>query len=1000
MATFMCEICCSEYSYNPDAIRKTRKTMLPCTCPKCSYTVCKPCQTRYAKGECANCQFVFSRSFVIECLGQDFHKEIIVPNIIRELMVEQRINLETVDVQSTVAWMKKCQEIRKNSRFGVSQKMPPKPQQTGHTISVKYSCPIGDCRGVVVGTTCSTCNGIICIHCHEQLASESDPSHVCNEDAKLVLQQSKPCPKCYSLIYKIEGCNAMHCTSCDTRFDWITLHVNEQNSNTHYAPENIFGLTRNVGNNMDFCNTSNRLDKVPRDAIERYINEASEPAKCPDKLLHFLYTVTGAVREYKVRLFDEIVLTTDLQARTHDLRVQYLLKKITDKIWEQRVYTYYTQYKAHILHANIINVYLSITDGFQIEVRDGILNNADKVVYEDILSRLAQLTKLCNDSFSELHKDYPIDTSQLYIRNVDDTDETVLDDCGFYFNPQCQTNKSTTATINPDAEDIVLYDYQERHIQELGQILITSHFALDLSMLGAGKTFVAMQLYKSFQYKRGLIITPASMIGKWKELTYKYGLENVEVYSFNELSGSMGKNLRVGHLIRRADRLVGQGNVVAYRTTSLFDQYLRDGLFLIIDEIQNIKNAGSAQTRACKELICAISDEYKSSLGATKSRVLLISGSPIDKVEQTIQFYKTVGIMVSQELTQFNIGEFSRRRHDENAPTGPIENLNTGLEEIRTYCQLLSPSITYDIRGRYYRPEEECYHLFIEVIKPCISRAMVVVGNHHRVRKFNGMYNLIVSDDTTRTSSPCMNLLSTGIRMLKSCNEGRGSNNEPLASQQMLAILQKALLMIETAKIPVMVQQIRKKMSENPMCKIVLACNFTHTIRDVARELEDEFQPLILDGSVPSNKRQNILRPFQEPNLTRRLLIGNVHVLSSGIDLDDKDGSYPRVCFVSPNYNTIDLYQISYRFLRALDTKSDSEMYMLYVKNRAEMNLLSAIATKGKIMKDVTKEQALMANILFPCDFEPYVEPEPLNPVAWNASCSEIFDKLKTLNNI
>ncbi len=189
-------------------------------------------------------------------------------------------------------------------------------------------------------------------------------------------------------------------------------------------------------------------------------------------------------------------------------------------------------------------------------------------------------------------------------------------------------------------------------------------------------------------------------------------------------------------------------------------------------------------------------------------------------------------------------------------------------------------------------------------------------------------------------------------------------------------------------------------MSENPMCKIVLACNFTQTIQDLARELEDEFQPLLLDGSVPSNKRQNVLRPFQEPNLTRRLLIGNVHVLSSGIDLDDKDGSYPRVCFVSPNYNTIDLYQISYRFLRALDTKSDSEMYMLYVKNHAEMNLLSAIATKGKIMKDVTKEQALMANILFPCDFEPYVEPEPLDPVAWDASCSEIFDKLKRLNNI
>lgn len=980
-STFECGICCSEFPLPNPCSKKTRRTVLPCTCPKCAYTTCNMCQTRFGKGECAKCAFEFSRFFIMENLGPNFHKEVIVPNITKELMVEQRVNLETVDVKSTVEWMNACQEIRRNSRFGCAQQMPPKPPQTGHTFSTKYLCSNGDCRGIVIGTKCTACGCESCVYCHEVIIKEK--AHVCNEDAKMAVSESKACPKCYAPIFKMHGCDDMHCTACNTKFSWNTMQINKRNSNHHYPINQIFGLRNNgtVQENEDYCTTSTRFDLIPRDAIDRYIassENAISNAPSLSKLLDFLYTVTNSVRENKVRLFDEIKLTEDWHTRTHDLRVQYLLKKITERGWEQRVYALYVQYKAHLLHAAIVNLYLSTTDGFQVEVRD-ILQNQDpdaEKKFDDILNRLDRLTVLCNESFAELHKDYPIDASQLYIRNTNDHD--IEYDCGFYLDKA--DNHEKTCSINPDAQSIELFDYQRGHVRELDSIIRHSYYAIDLSMLGAGKTFTAMYLYKAREYAHGLIVAPASVVGKWKELVFTYGLIGVEVYSFNELGGSMGKNQRVGHLIRRVDKLSPQGNVVSYRTTALLKKYVRNGLFLIIDEIQNIKNHNSAQTKACKELVCLIKEEYDSS--KSTSRALLISGSPLDKAEQSVQFFKTIGVMTSHELTKFDIGEFARSRGNN------TELIKTGMHEIRTYCESINVLTTEGIVSKNYNTQIECYRLFVDVIKPHVSRAMVVVGGSAVVRKYNGMFNLYASS--------AKSLLTRGIKLLSKCIQRRDESREHARNhQEFVAALQKALLLIETAKIPIMIQQIRKKLTEDPMCKVVLACNYTQTIRDVVRELGC-YCPLVLDGSIPTNRRQSIIRSFQEPNADRRLLIGNLHVLSSGIDLDDKDGSFPRVCYISPNYHTIDLYQMSYRFLRSVDTRSDTELYMIYVKKHTEQNMLSSISAKGKIMKEVVEEQSRLANILFPCDFTDYVEPEPIDLDKLTAEYDAIFTRIQS----
>lgn len=92
-----------------------------------------------------------------------------------------------------------------------------------------FRCPHDKCRGFVsLDYTCGTCEGNVCGKCHAPLSDQID-KHVCKKEdiksAELVMNETKPCPKCLTLIFKSSGCNQMFCTQCHTTFDWVTLKV-------------------------------------------------------------------------------------------------------------------------------------------------------------------------------------------------------------------------------------------------------------------------------------------------------------------------------------------------------------------------------------------------------------------------------------------------------------------------------------------------------------------------------------------------------------------------------------------------------------------------------------------------------------------------------------------------------------------------------------------------------------------------------------------------------
>lgn len=156
-------------------------------------------------------------------------------------------------------------------------------KQVVPTRSVLHKCAATGCEGFLdTSWKCTICSKQVCRTCREIVVTAAE--HTCNpeivESIKAIRLGTKPCPKCASLISKVDGCDQMWCTQCHTAFSWNTGEIQTTVvHNPHYfqwlrenggrveAPrhggacgaENIFVVLTNL--------------PVPRDSIKRRLEE-------------------------------------------------------------------------------------------------------------------------------------------------------------------------------------------------------------------------------------------------------------------------------------------------------------------------------------------------------------------------------------------------------------------------------------------------------------------------------------------------------------------------------------------------------------------------------------------------------------------------------------------------------------------------------------------------------------------------------------------------------
>ena len=229
----LCPICCDSFT---QIIRKS------VGCSYCKYDACVGCIKKYILSNitdpnCMNCKVEWNKEFIDSNLSKAFrigeykkHRENILvdreksllPDTIQyvELEIERRNQNKLLSELSKKydELMNEAKEIKKNinnisyhntqSILGASSSI----ERNEKKLFVK-SCIMPDCRGFLsTQWKCGVCSTWVCPDCHEQKEGQKDENHKCNPDnvatAKLIAKDSKPCPKCLSLIYKVNGCFA------------------------------------------------------------------------------------------------------------------------------------------------------------------------------------------------------------------------------------------------------------------------------------------------------------------------------------------------------------------------------------------------------------------------------------------------------------------------------------------------------------------------------------------------------------------------------------------------------------------------------------------------------------------------------------------------------------------------------------------------------------------------------------------------------------------------
>jgi hypothetical protein len=493
---------------------------------------------------------------------------------------------------------------------------------------------------------------------------------------------------------------------------------------------------------------------------------------------------------------------------------------------------------------------------------------------------------------------------------------------------------------------LVLKPEQKDHVKRLTKILSSNFCAFDLSQMGSGKTFTATAIAKAFDFNNVIIICPASVVPKWL-IMKKYGINIKDVISYEGLRSVKNHNPKHG-LLKRFD----EGSRTFFEPTKYLEDLAKDGLFVVFDEAQRIKNK-NAQWHGCK----TIAETILTSGGM--SRYLLLSGSPIDKEQQSIHMMEMMGFIRSEKLYVYN---------------KIYSNLILqGAQELIDFCRRIDDSKTLKVLNENNfnadNIEHICYLLFQEVIKTSIISSMPspdIKGVQLDLK--NAEYRVVDFSDNEVLRRAVTLVNETFERFKRSSrfkpeDEIDKSQNQKLIElkekkkediQRKIEIIINQLKVIENSKMRLFIKLAKQRLEENSHNKVALFVNYTSSLQGLAKDLED-YNPLVLNGSIQKEDRQPIIDKFQEANQKHRVLIGNIKVCSSGLDLDDKTGKFPRYVFANPNLNILDLQQLPYRFLR-MNTKSSTIFRFVYVKGHLEVGLLNNLKKKAKVMKETTGE--------------------------------------------
>ena len=429
-----CNICCDDYN------KSTRSRIC---CQYCDFDVCRNCCETYILSEttpkCMNpdCAKEWTRKFLRENFTNVFltskykeHLENVLFDQEKALLpatqplVEEKIAKENIKKQMRDLDLF-IDDLFKQKRE-LEQRLYSKTEKAerGHFVR---QCPANGCRGFLSNQwKCGICERWSCPDCHELKGFNRDCDHTCDpnnvETAKLLAKDSKPCPKCQSLIFKISGCDQMWCTQCHTAFSWKTGKLEKNVHNPHYYEwqRKNGSVVRNPGDIE--CGrelghyTVGRIHDLAKMHSDLYKSEKKEYTTWSGrKEMRFSYEycqtidkicniIVNVIHNNRVELPN---FQTDYVIRNQDLRVRYLENSISEEEFKMLIQR---NDKRNRKNTEIAQV-LQLANTAVTDIVYRLIDNLEKSKngqhnLESFLREIEEIIKYCNDIFKDISFTY------------------------------------------------------------------------------------------------------------------------------------------------------------------------------------------------------------------------------------------------------------------------------------------------------------------------------------------------------------------------------------------------------------------------------------------------------------------------------------------------------------------------------------------------------------------------------------------------------------------
>jgi hypothetical protein len=320
-----CDVCCEKF--NKINHKKVE-------CPFCDLQSCRACSQRYLLSisddpHCMGCKNIWNREFVDTFCTKYFrntelrrHRETILFEREKARMPETQTEVERIRAMRKMHFIINSQRkrlIELHQKHGIyipitnNVPIPEEILQLRDDMEESYrelerlrhggeiiageppkkfvrKCPMEECKGFMnEDWFCGLCDGHFCEHCNDKIGDD----HTCDQDAvktmELLKKDTKPCPKCGTMIQKLSGCAQMWCPDCHTAFDWRTGEIETGRiHNPHYMEFKrgrissrehgdipcggvpTFRELREMHASDDILRLANVLGHIDRDLIYRY----------------------------------------------------------------------------------------------------------------------------------------------------------------------------------------------------------------------------------------------------------------------------------------------------------------------------------------------------------------------------------------------------------------------------------------------------------------------------------------------------------------------------------------------------------------------------------------------------------------------------------------------------------------------------------------------------------------------------------------------------------